>query len=374
MRLTVISSLDAECRVQATHILAAGHTRTIIVQHDLQEDGVVVRRLLRDGVIVEHEENPLEHGCLSCTVRLDVVPTVARLVSGDYDHVVVAPPPGVESAMAVQALRAGLGSAAVIDSVVLACDPGSLEERIWDHHTLFESGFTPTSGDERTPGEFLIGELAFADTVLLTTTGPATAADPATATARDRGTRLIRELAPHATLSTRGTHFPVRRFDGSEAGSRLAQGSVRIPVIAASGPFNTVLLRAERPLHPERFRTALASLAAGNHWLRGRLWIASAPRCRIAIQGIGPRVWIESTGPWLAEREPGSRGNPLDNVEATLDWHPVHGDRGTVVAVTGENLHAADLSGLLAACELSADAMDAGFSHLHDPFELNSTL
>lgn len=368
MRLTVISSLDAECRGQAADILAAGQTNTVVVHHDLQEDGVVVRRLVRGGLTVERVESLLDHGCLSCTVRLDVVPTVARLVSGDYDHVVVALPPGVESAMAVRALRDGLGPAAVIDSVVVACDPGSVEEQIWDHHTLFESGFTPTPGDERTPGEFLMGELAFGDTVLITATSPAAAE------ARERGTGLIRELAPHATVSTRGTRLPVRRFDGPEAGSRTERGSVRIPVTAANGPFDRVLLRAERPLHPERFRTALASLAAGNHWLRGRLWIASAPRCRIAIQGIGPRVWIESTGPWLADQEPGSRGNPLENVEATLDWHPVHGDRGTVVAVTGENLHTTDLTGLLAACELSPDEMNAGFSHLHDPFELSSTL
>ncbi|BAS10674.1 hypothetical protein AHiyo4_40960 [Arthrobacter sp. Hiyo4] len=68
---------------------------------------------------------------------------------------------------AIGALRRGLSHPLTIDSAVLACAPDTLEDHIWDHHTLFESGFTPVPEDQRTAGEFLIGELQFNDTVLL---------------------------------------------------------------------------------------------------------------------------------------------------------------------------------------------------------------
>ena len=95
---------------------------------------------------MEREETRLEHGCLSCTVRLDVVPTVERLLARGEEHIIIALPPAVPAAAAVTALKQGLTSQFTVHSVMLACAPDSLEDHIWDHHTLFESGFTPLAG------------------------------------------------------------------------------------------------------------------------------------------------------------------------------------------------------------------------------------
>ena len=275
---------------------------------------------------MERTETQLEHGCLSCTVRLDVVPTVERLLERGEEMVIIGLPPAVSSETAIGALRRGLPARVTVDSAVLACAPDTLEDHIWDQHTLFESGFTPVPEDHRTPGEFLIGELCFNDTVLLAE--PALVpVDPAL---RRRGIQLIRELAPHADVVVDPAEIRPGRHDYQEAQCRTVPGSVRIPAAVSASPFTTVTHRAERPLHPERFRDALASLAEGCCWLRGRLWIAAAPRCRIAIQGIGPLVWLENTGPWLADRDAGAAPDPLDNVDARLDWHPEHGDRCSV--------------------------------------------
>ncbi|GAP57518.1 putative metal chaperone YciC [Arthrobacter sp. Hiyo1] len=118
--------------------------------------------------------------------------------------------------------------------------------------------------------------------------------------------------------------------------------------------------------------------------MRGRLWIASAAKVRIAVQGIGPRVWLESTGEWLADAGIGpvpsgkglKHGNGLHDVDAALDWHPRFGDRGTVLAVTGrgDDVDAAEIRSLLDACALSEAEMRLGFAGLEDPFELESTL
>jgi G3E family GTPase len=368
MQLTVISSLDALCRQQACEAAAAAHPLATLVLHDLLESGLVIRRIYRQGILVERTETHLEHGCLSCTVRLDVVPTVAACLDRGDQMVIIGLPPAVSSEAAIGALRRGLPRSVSIDSAVLACAPDTLEDHLWDHHTLFESGFTPVPEDQRTPGEFLIGELTFSDTVLLVE--PALfPVDPAL---RRRGVQLISELAPHADVVADPGRIRAGRHDYQEALGRTVPGSVRIPAAVSASPFTTVMHRAERPLHPERFRDALASLAEGCCWLRGRLWIAAAPRCRIAIQGIGPRVWLENTGPWLADQGAGAGPDPLEFVDASLDWHPVHGDRCSVIAATGDGIDAVEIAGLLSGCELTDAEMAAGFAGLPDPFQLDT--
>jgi G3E family GTPase len=368
MHFTVISSLDALCRQQACEAVAAAHPLATMVLHDLLENGLVIRRIYRQGALVERAETQLEHGCLSCTVRLDLVPTVAALLDREDGMVIIGFPPAVSSETAIAALHRGLPQSVTVDSAVLACAPDTVEDHLWDRHTLFESGFTPVPEDQRTPGEFLMGELCFSDTILLAE--PALLpVDPAL---RHRGVQLIAELAPHADVVVDPDAFRPGRHDYQEALCRTVPGSVRIPAAASASPFTTVTHRAERPLHPERFQDALASLAQGCCWLRGRLWIAAAPRCRIAIQGIGPRVWLENTGPWLADQDAGARPDPLDYVDASLDWHPEHGDRCSVIAATGDGINAAEMAGLLAGCELTDEEMAGGFAGLADPFQLDT--
>ena len=364
MHVTVVSSLDVFCRQQACATLAAQSPGTIVVFHDLLEGGVVVRRIFEDGDLLERSESALEHGCLSCTVRLDVVPTVDRLLEAGR-RVVLGLPPAVASSAAVHALRGGLGNAITIDSAILACAPDAVEDHIWDHHTLFESGFTPVPEDDRTPGEFLVGELSFSDTVLLS--DPALV--PVDPLLRERGVQLIRELAPHAVVTEAEDNIRPGRHNLAEATARTLPGSVHIPA-GSSSPFTTVLQRIERPLHPERFRHALAALAEGSCWLRGRLWVASAPDCRIALQGIGPRVWLENTGPWQADRKAPPAASPVIDPDAVLDWHALFGDRGTVLAITGQDVDATEIAGLLTACQLTDVEMTSN-AVLPDPFHLN---
>lgn len=368
MHLTLISSLDGLCRQAAVEDAATANTGATVVLHDLLEDGLVIRRLFRDGAQLERAETRLEHGCLSCTVRLDLLPTVARLASEGVGHAIIGLPPAVAAEMAITSLRTALGRRVTVDSVVLACAADALEDHIWDHHTLFESGFTPVPDDQRTAGEFLIGELGFSDTVLLAGVD-VLPPDPALEL---RGRQLIRELAPHADVVQHAGDIRRGRHDYQSALSRVAPGSVRIPG-ASAPPFATVTHRAARPLHPERFKQALTSLAAGCCWLRGRLWIAAAPEVRIAIQGIGPRVWLENTGPWPAYGAHRTAPDLAGKADAQPDRRPEHGDRGSILAATGENIDPAELAALLAGCELTDAEMAAGYAPPANPFEPDRT-
>jgi hypothetical protein len=260
---------------------------------------------------------------------------------------------------------------------VLAVDPAEIESQIWDRHTLYESGFTSARGDDRTSGEFLVTELAYADTVLVQAGLGARLTGRVDSETPDwrSGMELMSQLAPHAAFVGSDDEFLPRCYDRGEAVSRSRLGAVHVPVRGRSGDFCTVLHSVERPLHPTRFREALPRLAAGSHWLRGRLWMASAPAQRIGVMGIGPRVWLESTGRWLADQGGHADAAGAD-VDTVLCWHPRFGDRGTVLAVTGRNqdIDGGEIRALLDACQLTDDEMARDFDTLEDPWELESSL
>ena len=358
MHLIVVSSLDALCRQQACEGLAAAHPGSLVVLHDLLENGLVIRRVYSGSIMLERDETMLEHGCLSCAVRLDLVPAVDRLIEENQGQpIIIGLPPAVPASVAVSALDRGLRSPARVSSAILACAPDAVEDHIWDPHTLFESGFTPVADDERTPGEFLLGELAFVDTVL-----PAEPdIVPADPVGRKRGLHLIREVAPHADIAPGAAAVRPGRHRYAEAVARTAPGTIQEPRPDGNGagsPFTTVFQHVERPLHPGRFRQALGILAQGCCVLRGQLWVASAPECRIAIQGIGPRVWLENVGGW-PEGRPGKQ-------PAVRALAPA---AATVIAATGEDLDPEEFERLLRNCELTDEELASG-EGLHDPFGL----
>src|SRR5687768_6475566 len=132
MNIAVVSSLDVFSRQKACAALAGNGPESIVVFHDLLEDGLAIRRIFREGRLLQREESRLEYGCLGCTVRLDVVPAVKRMLA-EESRIVLGLPPGVPAATAVHALLRGLGDAVAVGSVVVACAPDEVEDQIWDH-------------------------------------------------------------------------------------------------------------------------------------------------------------------------------------------------------------------------------------------------
>ncbi|WP_159803648.1 GTP-binding protein [Arthrobacter zhaoguopingii] len=344
MHLILVTSLDGLSRNSAAFALAEESPGTPVVLHDLLDGGVVVRRVHAGDRLIERESMVLEHGCLSCTVRFDLTPTLLRLAAEGTPRAIVGLPPGTTAENAIDGLHTAAPQAFTVDTAALAVRPEDVEDQLWDHHTLFGSGYTAVPEDSRTPGEFLIGEFLFADTVL-PTTSELLPDDPAL---RDRGLQLIGELAPHATVAHLadaadasgpggGTLKTLGVHDGPAARARSLPGTVLTPA-ASSESFRTLEHRVTRPLHPDRFRTALGAISEGCCFVRGNVWLAGVD-ARIAVHGVGPRVSLGNGGPWSA----GTR----------------HGEwcRGTHLALTGDDLDEEDIVNLLDACALTDEEL-----------------
>lgn len=378
MHLTMVSSLDSHCRAEAVKLVGRGHRDSVLVLHDLLPDSRVLRRVHFRDRIVDRQEKVLEHGCLACTVRLDVVPTVREFARAGCPHLVLGLPPGVAAGQVLEELRINGPEDLVIDNLLVAVDPSELEDQIWDPRTLHDAGFTPMASDDRVSGEFLVGEFALGDTVL-TVPGlsasfdgildaDAPAAPAATGSPWSQGARLLGHLAPHATVLAAEDEFRPGCHDRAQALSRSRPGAV-LALREQEGSeghatFRTVVHRLARPLHPLRLHRTLPELAQGAHWLRGTLRLASSGYRSVALQGVGPRVWME-----LAERPaPGARPEAF-----ATRWGegPLTAD-AAVVAVTGraEDVDPAEVARLLDSCQLSDAELALNPARFPDPFGL----
>ena len=353
MHLVIVTSLDALSRNSAASSLAQAFPGTPVVLHDLLDDGLVTRRIHRDERLVERGSSVLEHGCLSCTVRLDLAPTLLRLAATGATRAIVGLPPGTTAQNAIDGLNTIAPRAFAVDTVALAARPDDVDDQLWDHHTLFESGYTAVPEDDRTPGEFLIGEFLFADTVLVATSNLL----PPDPDSLARGIQLINEIAPHARIVPSFTTVSITdlgTYDDAAARSRSLPGTVLTPPRSPSVPpmpeqrnvpgtsptappavFRTFEHRIDRPLHPERFRTALGAISEGCCFVRGSVWIAGMSDIRIAVHGVGPRIALANGGTW------------------SDDPHHRRWCRGTHIALTGDDIDDADITSLLDACALT---------------------
>ncbi|MCW4466416.1 GTP-binding protein [Glutamicibacter sp. MNS18] len=309
MKLIFVSSLESHCRGLAVKHLQAHEPRAIVVHHDVLEGHRVVRRV-SGSAPPERAATVLEHGCIGCATRFEILPTVLRLVPRQADGVlIVALPPTWHSDLVLDIIRPELQRRSLqVNSVVLALDPAALEDQMWDRHTLWESGYNTMEPDERTAGEYFYRELMLADTLIPTQGLSAELLGEHAAELREGGVQfnaglhLAGQLAPHAVVCHHPADDRLGRYDAGEAGQRVFPGHLpTVPMVDGRDPSHAIELKAERPLHPERFREALPGLAVSCTCIRGTIWVANAPGTRIALGGAGPRIWMESTGPWAGE-------------------------------------------------------------------------
>ncbi|MEX3611051.1 GTP-binding protein [Rothia sp. LK2588] len=100
------------------------------------------------------------------------------------------------------------------------------------------------------------------------------------------------------------------------------------PTVHRGSNFATVLVHADGVIDQELFSQALPKMVEGACRVRGVVSLSDYSGERIAIEGIGPAVWLENTG-------------PLDVIEAAP---------GTSIAITGDDVDAAEIQQLLESC------------------------
>jgi len=374
MRVCVLSALGGEQQTVRS-VLSARHPGLACVDYVWDTAGVR-RRVTVDGRHRgEVELEPADTAEAAVADDLDQQLAVLTTTSG-VDEVLVVLPFGCSARLAVdRCLRLGRHGLTV-GSVLVAVDPNTVEDQLWSHQTLAHQGL-PVSDGDLSGGEFLVAELLLADTHVLVLG----AGDWA------EGAELVRQIAPQSrstVVSHLATSVPWpaptlgHPHDLAESAWRVRPGTVTVPALATGAAFGSHLVRASRPLHPERLVSAMHDLGAGCVWSRGRMWIASAPGRKVGWLGVGPHISFLDAGVWPADQPHGEHVDPADAADELLDLQSGWGDRSTLLAFTARlgDLDCGGIDEALRRCELTDTELAAGldsWTHAPDPLHLEES-
>ncbi|GAA2549933.1 ribosome hibernation factor-recruiting GTPase MRF [Pseudonocardia hydrocarbonoxydans] len=348
-----------------------------VLHHDLRDvgRGVVRRRLrTRDDDVTTTVE--LAHGCVSCTMREDLLPQLVALAGPDGPARIVL---HLDAALEPEhvcwsLLHVLVDGAPVVDAVdlrgvVTVVDTATWFDDATGEAALPERGLSDLPDDERTVAQVAVAQAEFADLIV--------PVDTADAWELARLDAVLARLAP-AAPRVRIRELDERVF-APGAARRGRPDDVHAALLRGTPPLDgdcgvrLVLFSARRPFHPERLHDALDVLLDGVVRTRGRIWLATRPDAVLWLESAGGGLKVGHAGDWLdgAGPEVWEAASDERRAIAALGWHPRFGDRAQELVVLS---HAADpdeidavlREALLTDLELAAG--EDAWRELPDPF------
>jgi G3E family GTPase len=335
--IALVTGVHPDAMAVLTVALQWDLPRTVAVRHVIHVDRQVLERVVSDVTgVVERTEIALEHACVTCAVREDVVPTLRRLASaGRWESVVAHLPVGADA----RQVCLGLADDAVaahrprVASVLVGVDAGAAETDLVGDDLLRERGLHASTDDGRGVAEVLARLIEYADATVLvggrTTTGVGlveTLARPGSHVLAD-----VAELDARRLVGD-GRHRPEDALAWVAPDRRGP-----LPDVTAPGVWR-VDLRSDRPFHPDRLLADIARLGGWPHRSRGCFWLPTRPDRMCAWDGAGGQLSIGVEGTWQRARPhtriviTGTGPHPphlADAFESLLVTEPELGIRGT---------------------------------------------
>lgn len=300
--ITVVTSIHPLQRDLVTSTVFCDVPGAVVLRYDLGAEDL--RRVVSDfGGVVEDVVVPLEHACLGCAQREDLLPTVAAIAaSGRWSALVLALPVGADPTPVLAALctQDDLRDAVAVRGVVAAVEAAGLVEDLLGDALLSERGTALGEDDERAVGEALARQLDEADLVLTDGT--------ADGRARTLLAHLCGPAVPVLPLEGTGGAQLVDVAGGTHrSGARADLLTVRRPPVEDTCGVWTVELTSDRTLHPGRLLERIEDLGAGRLRARGTFRLTTRPGTVCAWDGAGGQLSIGETGTW----RPGDRSTHL---------------------------------------------------------------
>ncbi|GAC68659.1 ribosome hibernation factor-recruiting GTPase MRF [Gordonia soli] len=380
--VVLVTGLDQDAVERtATATVVAG---TTLVHHDLRDvaSGRVIRTLrsvdLEGEETVSVTEVDLVHGCVSCTIREDLLPTLRRLhrrstvetivvqldpmiepeaLSWAIDEVVVAEMPGFVDGPAGLDVRVHATIACVAEDQWLEAATGDL--------SVGEAGLGDPD-DDRTLAQVAVGQVAFADALVVAGCDPMVRDSWESA----RLVAVLARLAPGAPVIMELPQRPVTALLVAQMlggiGPEARRGRLddpHGPLLRGQPPLDTdcgvslVEFHSDRPFHPDRLHSAIDVLLDGVVAARGRLWLASQPDEALWLESAGGGLRVAHGGAWLAAMTEDERAGQSSErlAMAALRWGE-HGDRHSALVVLAHRADASDIQETLrAACLTDAE-------------------
>ncbi len=354
---------------------------TAVVHHDLRRihDGVV-RRRIRLGDHDRLTVLELAHGCVSCTLREDLLPLLRKLSEMPQVRRVVV---RLDEAMEPEPVSWALGNVLVgdrpvIEDVDLEAVLAVVDRERWladatGDETLAERNLRAGPEDERTVAQVALSQVEFAD--LLVLDGAATDAWSAAKTSA-----VLDRVAPSIPRIELAAVAGKTVLDAVPTGARRGEVTdMHGPLLRGEPPLHTdcgiglLTFTAQRPFHPERLHDAIDVLLDGVVRGRGRLWVASRPDMALWIESAGGGLGVGHAGAWLAADDgpDWAAVSPERRTLAALRWDPLFGDRAQELVVVTDRTTPDEVEAALRGALLTDEELAAGqreWLRYPDPF------
>ena len=364
--VVLLAGFSGPAMTGVEHIAAtlSADAGTVVVHHDLAElrEGVV-RRTVRTAGTVTTTVLELAHGCVSCTLRADLLPMLCTLAARAHvRRIVLALDPAIEAEALCHAIDTvevtgvadrvdGPASRNVRIEATLTCLDGQqwLADATGDE-VLADRGLA-AADDERTVAQVAVGQVDFADALVVL----ATEVD---ALERERLGAVLGRLAPAAPVAWLD-ELPA--FDAVEIGALLTRipadarrGRIfdaHAPLLRGQPPLTTdcgvslIEFAARRPFHPGRLHDALDVLFDGVVTARGRVWLATQPEQVVWLESAGGGLRVGGAGRWLAamDAEEQAAADPDRRAMAALRWDERFGDRDVSLVILAHDADPAEI-------------------------------
>lgn len=259
----------------------------------------------------------LSNGCICCTLREDLIESVADLArSGKFDQIVIEST-GISEPMPVAATfewqfedGRRLADLAPIDTMVTLVDASQFLSMIRKGTPIAEADRGATTEDDRTVADLLTDQVEFADLILITKS------DLVDADKLHATERMVHAMNPRARVEvvTSGDIAAAKVLDAhlyDEATAATYAGyteeleNPHDPETEEYG-ISSVMFRGDRPFDRQRLVAALRS-TVGMVRSKGYCWIADRLEVAQVWSQAGPNLSIQSGGLWSqAGMKPGN--------------------------------------------------------------------
>lgn len=276
----------------------------VVVRHSLDPERQTLERIVSDLTgIVEHEVIELDHACVSCALREDVLPTLERVARDPRWRTVIAHLPiGAQATQvcAVLARDTRLARYLRVASVVNPLDGPGLADDLLGDRLLADRGLHSSRDDRRGLGEVGAAMIEYADVVTVHGTVAPADLDLVRTLARP-GVRVVTDTADLDPLLVTGQ---LHQHGQTHAWTDPAR--TEAAPVPASASVWTADLRSTHAFHPGRLLDGLDALGSGRHRSRGCFWLPTRPHRLLVWDGAGGQLSVGDGGPW-AGRSPFTR-------------------------------------------------------------------
>ena len=302
--LLVVTGVDPVAMDSALMSLAWDLPRAVSVRHRIDPHSQVLTRTVSDATgVVEQEQIQLEHACVSCALREDILPTLERLARDDrWSTIVSGLPTSTEADQLAHILATDsrLARHLKLSAVLAAVGTGDVVRDLLSDDLLRERDVHTNPDDDRGVGEVACAQIEYADLVVLD-------ADPG-AEATDLVRALVRPMVP---LVIGAAQLDAAALTSQRHQSSLSNAwcspefDVDLPALGGSHAWR-LDLSSPRPFHPDRLLDQIERLGTGMHRSRGSFWVPTRPGDLLEWSGAGGQLSIGSYSPW-GRRTPQTR-------------------------------------------------------------------